>query len=189
MADEIIAVSPGVFFWQAYDPQIKAELFSTALQSASGIVIIDPIPLKKDQLEGLCARGPIAGIFVTNENHDRAAAEFAARLEVPIHDARGIGSSISSDLTAIPIAGGPCGETALHLDRDGGTLVIGDALINFDPYGFTFLPPKYCSDAKLMRESLSTLLEFRFERMLFAHGTPLVSAARPRLEELLKSQG
>jgi hypothetical protein len=77
------------------------------------------------------------------------------------------------------------GEIAIHYEGDGGTMVIGDALINFEPYGFALLPAKYCSDFKLMRRSLPKLLDYAFERMLFAHGTPLLSGARERLEFLL----
>jgi hypothetical protein len=88
-------------------------------------------------------------------------------------------------LTAVAIEGGPLGEIAVHHDADGGTMVVGDALINFGPHGFALLPAKYCSDFKLMRRSLSKLLEYDFERMLFAHGTPLLSGARGRLEHLL----
>ena len=86
------------------------------------------------------------------------------------------------------IDGGPLGEMALHYVEDGGTMIIGDALINFDPYGFEFLPAKYCRNAKLMRRSLRKLLDFSFDRMLFAHGTPILSDARTRLEQLLTSR-
>jgi hypothetical protein len=37
-----------------------------------------------------------------------------------------------------------------------------------------------------MRRSLSKLLVYSFERMLFAHGMPVLSDARERLELLLK---
>ena len=64
-------------------------------------------------------------------------------------------------------------------------MIVGDALINFEPYGFDFLPAKYCRDFKLMRRSLPKLLGYTFERMLFAHGTPILSGARAKLERLL----
>ena len=74
---------------------------------------------------------------------------------------------------------------ALHYDDDGGTMVVGDALINFEPHGFALLPAKYCPNSKLMRRSLAKLLDYSFERMLFAHGTPILSGARASLEQLL----
>src|SRR5207247_4459970 len=92
---------------------------------------------------------------------------------------------ISAGLTTIAIEGAALGESALHLEKDDGTIIIGDALINFEPFGFSLLPPKYCSNQKLMRQSLRQLLDFKFERLLFAHGTPILSSARARLEALL----
>jgi hypothetical protein len=83
------------------------------------------------------------------------------------------------------IDGAPVGEIAIHLEDRNGTMVIGDALINFEPYGFALLPPKYCTDAKVMRRSLAKLLDYSFERMLFAHGLPILAGARERLAQLL----
>jgi len=62
---------------------------------------------------------------------------------------------------------------------------MGDALINFQPYGFTFLPGKYCSNEKEMRRSLRKLLTCKTQRMLFAHGLPILSRASDRLRQLL----
>ena len=83
-------------------------------------------------------------------------------------------------LAAITIEGAASGEMAFHFADSGGTLVVGDALINFEPYGFTMLPAKYCSNQKQMRGSLRQLLDWPFERLLFAHGSPILSSARAR---------
>lgn len=200
-ANELVLVSDHLQFWQSYDATVKAELFSTALTTPSGVIIVDPIPLRSDLLKQLTNEGPIAGIFVTNANHCRAAASFADSLVVPVfaHETTRAACELSSTqavadgenflhhVRAIEIAGAVAGEIALHHGGNGGSLIIGDALINFEPYGFTFLPPKYCSNAKVMRRSLRRLLDYQFERMLFAHGTPLMHSARKKLEELLES--
>jgi glyoxylase-like metal-dependent hydrolase (beta-lactamase superfamily II) len=77
------------------------------------------------------------------------------------------------------------GEIALFHEPDGGTLIVGDALIHFEPYGFTFLPAKYCVDQKKMRRSLGKLRRCEADRILFAHGTPILSGAVDRLNALL----
>ena len=196
---EVDQVSPGVFVWQAYDPKIKADLFSTALETPAGIYVVDPIPLGSDGLLSLRAYRKVAGIFVTNGNHARAAAEFAKIFSVStyVHETlRGNpdfpqatwmhdGETLSREVTAIAINGGPAGETALHYEDNGGTMVLGDALINFEPHGFGLLPAKYCLNRNLMRCSLKKLLDYTFERILFAHGTPILSGARARVEQLL----
>lgn len=196
---EVDQVSPGIFVWQAYDSKIRADLFSTALETPAGLYVVDPIPLGPDGLLSLRAYAKPAGIFVTNGNHARAATEFAKTFSVSthLHDTlRGSsdfpqaawvqdGEMFSQGLTAVAINGGPAGEMALHCEGNGGTMVLGDALINFEPHGFGLLPGKYCLDPKLMHRSLRKLLDYSFERILFAHGTPILCNARARVEQLL----
>jgi glyoxylase-like metal-dependent hydrolase (beta-lactamase superfamily II) len=198
-AQEVDEVSPGIFVWQVYDSKVKADLFSTALETHAGTYVVDPIPLESDGLLSLWTHRKAAGIFVTNANHARAAAEFAKTLSIPIYAHGGLrgrpgflqatwvqdGEVFSDRLTAVAIDGGPAGETALSYDDNGGTMVVGDALINFEPHGFALLPAKYCLDCHLMRRSLRKLLDYTFDRMLFAHGTPILCDARARVERLL----
>lgn len=179
-AAELEPVAPGLFLWRAYDSSIKTELFSTAVSTHSGTYLVDPIALTPGAAGSLTN---IAGVIVTNENHQRSAGDFAARFRVPLYSAAA--GPFPPDLTLIRIEGAAPGEIAIHSKIAGGVMVIGDALINFDPYGFTFLPSKYCTNFKVMRRSLAKLLDYSFERMLFAHGTPIQSAAHQRLEALL----
>ncbi len=85
----------------------------------------------------------------------------------------------------VELPGGPRGEIALFVPAHA-TLVVGDALINFEPYGFAVLPEKYCQDQKQLLGSLRTLLDLPFSRLFFAHGTPLMNGARSRLARLLE---
>jgi glyoxylase-like metal-dependent hydrolase (beta-lactamase superfamily II) len=200
-ANDLVRVSASLRYWQAYDASVKADLFSTAVETSDGILIVDPIPLRPEFLQQLLSARTIAGVFVTNVNHSRAAADFAEKCATPVFahsatlatcelpSAREVanGQKFVANARAIEIQGAAAGEMAIYHDQDGGALIIGDALINFEPYGFTFLPPKYCSNAKEMRRSLRDLLDYNFERMLFAHGTPLMHSARKQLEKLLRS--
>ena len=88
-------------------------------------------------------------------------------------------------MQVVGIEGAAPGEIALYCRKRRRDAIVGDALINFGAHGFTFLPGKYCSNAKLMRKSLRRLLDFHFERILFAHGMPIIERGRDRLEELL----
>jgi len=184
-AFEIELVAPGLRFWRVYDPAVKAELYSTAITIAESTYLIDPVPLAPDALVELNSQSVIAGVIVTNENHQRAAAEFADKFDAPIYS--GGSQPFPPGLTAVQIDGAVAGEIAVHSKAAGGIVIMGDALINFEPYGFTFLPAKYCSNVKAMRHSLPKLLDFSFERMLFAHGTPILMGARRRLEQLLEN--
>jgi hypothetical protein len=199
-AQEVEEIAPGIFVWQAYDSKVKADLFSTAMETAAGTWVVDPISLTSEAQLSFRANHPkAAGILVTNANHARAAADFARTFAVPLYvhnelcgagdfpQATGVQDreALSPGLTAIAVDGAPAGEMALHYSANGGTMVVGDALINFEPHGFGLLPAKYCVDSKLMRRSLEKILDYSFERMLFAHGTPILSSARARLERLL----
>lgn len=184
IAPEIEPVAPGLLLWRVYDPAVKAELYSTAITAAGATYLVDPVPLMSNPLTQLRSHNTIRGIVVTNDNHRRAAAEFADKFKAPIYS--GESQSFPPELTAVQIEGAVAGEIAIHAEAAGGVVIMGDALINFEPYGFTFLPAKYCSNVKLMRRSLPKLLDYSFERMLFAHGTPILTGARRRLEQLLE---
>jgi glyoxylase-like metal-dependent hydrolase (beta-lactamase superfamily II) len=194
-------IAPSIAIWHAYNPEVKAELYSTCLATGAGTYLVDPILLQREAFDEMMGSGPVAGIVLTNSNHHRAAAQFAQQFAVTIL-AHGDtfpneqpsrlrivsdGDEICNGFRVIGIAGGPLGEIVLHYAVDGGTLIVGDALINFEPYGFAFLPAKYCSNQKHMRRSLRKLLDYKAKRILFAHGAPILSAASERLRALLNS--
>jgi glyoxylase-like metal-dependent hydrolase (beta-lactamase superfamily II) len=201
LAPELHRIAQDLLLWHAYDPHVKAELFSTAITTKGQIWLVDPIPLPAGDLGPRLEPRSVAGIIVTNANHWRAAPDLAARFSVQIHAHRanspGEGSPpvqvieqdglVTPTLEAISIEGAALGELALFCSLNKGTLIVGDALINFEPYGFARLPRKYCTDEKQMVRSLNKLLDRDFERLLFAHGTPILSYARARLETLLRS--
>jgi glyoxylase-like metal-dependent hydrolase (beta-lactamase superfamily II) len=194
-------IASNIAIWHDYDPGVKAELYSTSLTTSEGMYLIDPIPLEKEALDELIGSGRVAGIVATNSNHHRVSAQFADQFSAPIFARceafpdktpsrfRKVDDDdeICDGLRAISIEGAADGEIVLHYAPGGGTLIVGDAFINFEPYGFTFLPAKYCSNEKEMRRSLQRLLEYEAERMLFAHGMPILSGASDRLQGLLGS--
>jgi len=177
---------PGLWLWQTYDSSVKADLFSSAILTGSGLYLVDPIALADDELRQLSEAGPIAGIVVTNANHARTSSAYSDRFSVPIWaNPRSFPDLKPARFTEAKEATPIAGEFALYHASNGGTLIVGDALINFEPYGFTLLPRKYCLSEKQMRSSLHQLLARPAERMLFAHGTPILSGANARLQQLL----
>ena len=198
-APQVQRVAPGLFVWWRYAPDVKAELFSTAIVAPGGAFLIDPIPC--DDLLGALGPAPVAGLIITNENHARHAVALAQELGAPLFAHRDAQTALglesgceladaaefSPGLTAIALEGAPAGEVAIHSAAEGGTLIVGDALINMGAYGFALLPAKYCSNQKRMRQSLRKLLDYDFTRILFAHGLPVASDAKRRLAELLEA--
>jgi len=59
-------VAPGVWTWQAYDENVRADLFSTAVVAESGLVLVDPIRLCEAGMEELALHRPVAAIVLTN---------------------------------------------------------------------------------------------------------------------------
>ncbi len=185
IAQDFHQPAPGLSLWQAYDPSVKADLFSTALSTPSGLYLIDPIPLPADRLDDLVRTGPPRAVIVTNANHHRAAADYAKKFSIPIIDRKGQPGASGVDL--ILIDGAAEDEMAVYYPGNGGTLVVGDALINFQPYGFTFLPRKYCTNEREMRRSLRQLLDLKIQRIFFAHGMPILHRAAEQLKALIES--
>jgi len=181
-----------VVTWQGYNPEVRCDCGSTAVLTSGGWIVFDPIPLAESAWNELLLQGPLQSIVLTSGNHQRESLTLqkatGARIHAPA-SARGEvvadcwhdeGSDIAGfALTSVP-GGGP-GESAWS---DGETLVIGDALIHLD--GLTILPDKYCTDPRLLRKSLRGLLDLSFERITFAHGSPLTSNAQSILRSALE---
>lgn len=192
---EVHHLAGNVTIWHRYDANLKADLFSTALRLTKGVCLIDPIHVDSNAATVSFATASVFAILLTNGNHERDSAFFAKSLAAPIYarSEAGISGSVPpaetlfhGTLRVIAIDGAGPGEIAIYDERDGGTMIVGDALINFGSHGFTFLPAKYCSNPKQMRKSLGDLSVHSFERMCFAHGTPIVAQARERLLTLLR---
>jgi len=200
-ASDFDRIAPHLALWHGYDPAVKADLYSTCVLTPGGAYLIDPIPLQSEALDELVGSGRVSGIIVTNSNHHRASAQFAEHFSIPVfvrcetfsdktpREFRRVadGDEICDELRVIGIEGAAPGEIVLHYAPSGGTLIVGDALINFELYGFAFLPAKYCSNKNEMRRSLQRLLRYKADRMLFAHGSPILFGASDRLQALLDS--
>jgi len=198
-ASELEFVSPRSALWRAFDASSKTELFSTAVNTPDATWLIDPIPLAPTALSELKdCRPRVQGIVVTNQNHWRASSSLAEQFSVPIFahlEAKADGGpsfmSLSDGqqlgdlLEVMSIEGAAPGEIALVAYADPSVLIVGDALINFEPYGFTFLPRKYCTNYGKMLQSLKRLGEIDVEQIFFAHGLPILYNGTRRLKTLL----
>ena len=193
---EFCRVSPAFAVWYSYDPTVKADLFSTAFLARNELTLVDPITLPYPHRAELDSLGRVANIVVTNANHLRDTLTFT-RSDSPsifappeLNEKLTHNHALSDGLQvgpfrAIEIDGAADGEFAFYHADDGGALIVGDALINFEPHGFDLLPPKYCTNQKRMIHSLRRLLDLDFNRIFFAHGNPIVTCGRERLASLL----
>jgi hypothetical protein len=54
-ADELQVVSDALVHWAVYDPAVKCEVGSIAVKVASGLVVVDPVPLADEAWNELIA--------------------------------------------------------------------------------------------------------------------------------------
>ena len=194
VATDFQAVTPSVFVWHAYEPAVKCELSSCAIETADGLILVDPIELAGPSLARLLHGRTPRAIVLTNGNHTRAAEKFRTALGVKIfasRDADGLdltpddivsdGQLTFGNIRILSLPGAGPGEIAL-IGPD--VACIGDALIHLPPEGLRILPDKYCADPAQLRQSLRKLLSCDFQVMTFAHGAPLTDSPRTKLEPL-----
>jgi glyoxylase-like metal-dependent hydrolase (beta-lactamase superfamily II) len=200
-ADEFQDLGGGWLFWQVYDPAVKTDLTCSAFHAGRAWFFVDPIPLAASAMDDLAGHDIGEGaVFLTNGNHERAAATFRDRFRVPVVGHAGAAPEITITLdrvvgageilfghfAVIALPGAAAGEVA-YFHAASRTLCVGDALIHLDPLGFAPLPAKYCGDARALRAALPCLLDHAFEQITFAHGLPIRTNARTRLASLIAS--
>ncbi|MEO6846024.1 MAG: hypothetical protein ABI443_01760 [Chthoniobacterales bacterium] len=188
-ADDIAWLNPQVAFWQAYEPKVKTDLSSCAINFEGKLFLFDPIPLSKDAWQELTASTTPAAIILTNENHQRASLKMCEDLKIPIIAPEGARGELTADewfssedatlacgFEIISLPGFALGETAFYV-KQLRTLIVGDALINLPSHGFSMLPAKYCNDARTAKKSLLALRDLDLDLLCMAHGEPLRNPA------------
>jgi hypothetical protein len=188
----------GVFHWKVPHPRIKIEV-GCHFVAGSGTAI-DPL-LPDEGIEWFDGRG-LAQIVLSNRHHLRHGVEIAKRFGCPIrcheaglHEFSGdpqvggfsFGERLSDDIVALEMDAICPEDTVLLVEADGGALLFADSLINHGEIGF--VPDQLIGDdpervKQTIRERCATLLDQRFEHLLFAHGDPIVSGGREALRSV-----
>ncbi len=190
-------VFPYLYTYSAYDGSIKAVTTAHVLVNASRLVLIDPIELLEKDMEELGKLGVLESICLTTESHLRFAPQLRKKFNVRVYIHSAADPAIRQeadktftdldllpgDMTAIALPGTKPSETAFFLDRDGGVVIVGDALIHAKE--LEFLDEKYCKDPRQYRESLKKLLVYEFKTLCFGHGEVLRGYPKAALRNLL----
>lgn len=109
-------IVPGVATWSQWQPDRNLYFNSWFVESDEGNFVVDPLEPDEPVLAHVAARG-LAGVVLTNRDHERAAATFAQRFKVPI-----IGPAADA-----PMMGGRVTRTV-----DDGDLIFGWHIVRFD---------------------------------------------------------
>ena len=190
-----------VFTWPWFSEPHGYNFNGFLVRDSHGNFCIDPVEPPADVLEEIARLG-VSRILVTNRNHVRAANKIRARTgaKTSIHPgdadyARSQGAEIDGELRpgetcgplhVIGVPGKSPGEVALHWP-ERKILFVGDCVIGKPPGYCGLLAEKVMDDPKRLRQSVQTLTQIDFDTLLVGDGAPILSGAKDRLAELVRS--
>jgi glyoxylase-like metal-dependent hydrolase (beta-lactamase superfamily II) len=137
---------------------------------------------------------------LSTRHHLRHAPEIAERFDCPIlcHESGlyefedgpavagfAFGNRLTDDVVALEMDSISPDDTVLRIEQSGGALLFADSVVNRDSLGFVS-DGLIGDDPEAVKAQILArckgLLDERFERLLFAHGDPLIGGGRPALQ-------
>jgi hypothetical protein len=195
----------GVFHWTTFHEGIKYDIDSYYIEATEPAVVIDP-RVPAEGLDWFEEHAKPAHAILTNRHHYRHCAEFEKAFgtkvwchEEGLHEftegeqvmAFRHGDELPGGILALKVGVLCPEETALLIPVGDGVLAIGDAVIRYNET-LGFVPDQYMGDdpegiKRGMRDALLGIIDgYRFDSLLFAHGTPLVGEAQSQLRDFLE---
>lgn len=195
-AARIERLLPWLWHWTIEDDRIgEFRSDSFALQTADGLMVIDPLPLEGNLQAEL---SNVGGILLTHGNHQRSAWRMRKELGARVYAPAGVAGldeepdTLMDDHTALPggmralTAAGfqaACYLTFSHADGTG-VLLCGD-LVCHDPGGpYRFPVQEGYFDAAGGKEDARRLAGLPLTVMCAAHAVPKLDGCRALLQEL-----
>jgi glyoxylase-like metal-dependent hydrolase (beta-lactamase superfamily II) len=177
-------VLPGVFEWSWMSPEKQMNFNGHIIVSENQRIMIDP-PAMSPESEAKMPAGGITQILITNRDHVRETEAFrkqfsakvfapeseASLMEIPIDGTFKAGDALTSELHVISVKDGKTpGEIALYLERGGGVLIVGDALIGHPPGQLHLLPSDKFADVEKARHGIRRINYLPFFAVLVGDG-------------------
>jgi glyoxylase-like metal-dependent hydrolase (beta-lactamase superfamily II) len=198
VAEHAEPVVEGLYHWRIHNSHIGGSISSSqALQTADGLVLVDPVRLEQHELERL---GRPAVVALTAKCHQRAAwryrREYGAQVWLP-QDAPQAeeepderyaeGDLLPGGLRAFRTPGPEWPHYSFLREGRPGVVFVSD-LIGGDEHGLRFIPPQYHEDPDATQRSVEGLLDLPFGVMCLAHGAPLTHDPKAALRTLLDGE-
>lgn len=188
---------PGLRHWTAFHPEWKQVVGSLALETADGLVLIDPLEPPLDQL------GAPEHVLVTVFWHTRNTREIAdrfpsVRVWAPSRGVAAIDRRARVTDRYRPGDKLPGGTVAFATSRatevvfwlpEHRALVAGDVLLGDGEGGIRLCPESWLPSGRTVAElagSLRPLLELPIELVLVSHGDPVLANGRAALAAALE---
>lgn len=199
----MIRLADGLYAWNSFNDEKGLNFNGTLVVCGAGAVVVDPpahSPGDEAFLERTLKVRPTVAV-VTNKHHLRNVQWWLERYAIPLamHEAEKndydfvvaralkAGDRVEGRCEVVPLPGKTPGEIGLLVAGEGGTLIVGDALIGDPPGGLRFLPPEKIKDPALLKASLQALRRLDFERLLPGDGEPILSGAKAAVLKFLGS--
>lgn len=186
-------IAPGVWHWTALRESIGSEVSSYYL--AEERVVIDPM-LPAERPEWFRPEHAL----LTCRHHDRDAWRLGCEVWVVAQGAHELagrgdfrtyewGDELPGGVHAHEVDALSSDETALYVPAHRA-LAVGDGVIRWEADGpLDFVPDRYMDDPERdkagLRAAYERLLGLDFDRLLLAHGDPILGGAKERLSALV----
>ena len=192
--EEIMA---GLWYWSIEDERIGGYIGAAhAIQSESGTVLIDPLPLEDGEFELLL---PVEAIVLTAGTHQRSAWRLRRELGVFVHAPAAVrlvdeepdvryseGDELPAGLRPFFAPGPGTTQHALLLPGDPSVLFTSDLFVHEPGRELSFVPDEYVHDAAEARETARRVLELDFDVLCVGHGSPVLDDPKGAIRALLE---
>jgi len=197
-AEAVVRPISGVLHWTVHDDRIDFRSDAYAVETESGLVLIDPLPLGDKPLQSL---ETVVAICLTGGFHQRAAWSLRKRFDAPVYAPVGAQGLLDSpdasydDSTSLPGAlralqkpGPTLPHYAFTWRTPAGDLALfcADLLIREGSGPLRFVSDEHHDDPAQTRESVRSLLELRADHLLPAHGSPEIGNAGEAIRRALE---
>jgi len=184
----MVPVARDVYQWAHFSEEKQLDFNGHLILAGDRRLMVDPPPLSAEGLTAVRQGGPIDAIILTNRDHVREAGVYrklfqtrvlapeldAPLMELDVDGTYSHGDRLPGGISVIHLPDGKSpGESALLLERNGGILILGDALIGKPPGELSFLPPDKYADPARARAGVSRLLGYAFDTVLVGDGVSI----------------
>jgi glyoxylase-like metal-dependent hydrolase (beta-lactamase superfamily II) len=206
---EVHELAPGFWYWLAAHPKWEPgenwpeEVLCVYYESADGVVLIDPQLPRADEVErfwraldrDVKRAGGLVHVLLTGPWHDRSTANVVARYGASVWahpDADWADKPDPTTTRELPagvealLPEGNAEGQAFFFIREHRTLVTGDMFSGTGGSFHVFVSPEEPNPEAFLAW-LPRLLDLPIERVLIAHGEPILSDGGAAIERALES--